>query len=188
MLGSTTGLVTLPTSKPHLQSLIVGHMEPPLIQPHHRIAFLLESSLLLHRPLINTGSYNVFTMFESPSSTWKIEGKTKSTHLLCGVKDTSHVFTNIKEAKGATGPWTIAGVRSEERTGDRDTWCSEQNSPMVWVWVQEAPAVWDPEVRWVWRWRNRRRFSLSLLLLGLCLQDASVPDTPHKWPCAWRLS
>lgn len=104
MLGSTPGSVVLPAPKPHLQSLLLATQGTPLIQLHCRTAFLLESSLLLHRPLINIDSFNVFTTCESPSSTWRIGKKVNSTYLLRGVKDTSHVITNIEEANGATGP------------------------------------------------------------------------------------
>lgn len=82
MLDSTLGSVALPASKPHLQSLLLTTQGPPLIQLRHRTTFLLESSVLLYRPLINVDSFNVFTTCESPSSMWRIEEKVNSTCLL----------------------------------------------------------------------------------------------------------
>lgn len=152
MLASTLGLVALPASKPHLQSLFWDAQGLLWLN----CTFLLEYSLLMHRPLISIASLNVFTMCEPPSSTWRIEEKINSACLLHVVWQTQVMCYQHRRGERCYRSVTWCGVWRQNR--GQSSMVQWVERPHGWVRVQEGTAVWEAEVRWMWPGRNSGMF------------------------------
>lgn len=123
-----------------------------------------------------------FTMCEPPLSTWRIEEKINSACLLRVVWQTQVICYQHRR-----GEWCYRSVN----------WCGvwrqnrRHSSMMQWV---ERPRGWGPSPRSNSSIRHWGAMDVMLeelwnvLILVLCFQDAFVPEMPHKWPRAWKLS